>query len=124
MIKLFTNLPNLIAVAMFVFGGYQWVGHKIQSVHVGSLKNQIEAKSIELSTKNNTITELQKTAINLKVKENQIKIMEDAMAKMQQEVNWARDRVSKREKLVSTLRAENAELSTILDSRIPADLVR
>ncbi len=48
---------------------------------------------------------------------------QDAIAR-KEEVDWARDRVANREKLVADLRQQNHELQKTLDSRIPVNLIR
>lgn len=67
---------------------------------------------------------VQRSNHQLEVKNEQIKALEtDALAR-QKEMIWARDRVAKREKLVTELRQQNNALQKILDSRIPVGLIR
>lgn len=56
-------------------------------------------------------------------KDFQIDSLQKNAQAMKAEVNWARDRVAKRETLVDELRNENKELQALLDSRIPRDIV-
>ena len=62
--------------------------------------------------------------LQLQIKEEQIALMEKDAEARKAEVEWARDRVAKREKLVKELRTKNAQLQEILDSRVPVDLVK
>jgi hypothetical protein len=89
------------------WGTEWWDDYQLKSAHASQLEDTVNRSNLQL-----------------KIKNEQIALMEVDAAARKAEVAWARDREHKREKLVKELRRENNELQKILDSRVPVDLVK